>query len=101
MVKRGRILSGRLHLSCLPLACYLYFSLYPVFEAVKLSFYKWDWGRSAKPIFIGLENYKQLFSRQISGCRCRNALFFMIGGFLILMPLAFFRGNYYIKYPWS
>lgn len=65
------------------------FLLYPVFEAVKLSFYKWTGIASAKPVFIGLENYKAVFQSPNFWLSMRNSLFFMIGGFLVLMPLAF------------
>ena len=67
------------------------FLLYPVFEAVQLSFYKWTGIASAKPVFVGLENYKAIFQASNFWLSMRNSLFFMIGGFLILMPLAFYN----------
>ena len=71
MVKKRKNLVWSIAFILPALSLLFVFLLYPVFEAVKLSFYKWTGIASAKPIFIGLENYKY-FSRQISGCRCET-----------------------------
>lgn len=71
------------------LALLCVFLLYPVFQAIHLSFFKWTGIASAEPIFIGLENYKMIFQAPNFWLSLRNSLFFMLGGFLILMPLAF------------
>lgn len=74
-------------LPALSLVCV--FLLYPVFEAMKLSLYKWTGIARAKPLFIGIENYKAVFQSPRFWLSMRNSLFFMIGGFVVLMPLAF------------
>ena len=89
MVKKRKNLVWSIAFILPALSLLFVFLLYPVFEAVKLSFYKWTGIASAKPIFIGLENYKAVFQSPNFWLSMRNALFFMIGGFLILMPLAF------------
>lgn len=89
MVKKRKNLVWSIAFILPALSLLFVFLLYPVFEAVKLSFYKWTGIASAKPVFIGLENYKAVFQSPNFWLSMRNALFFMIGGFLILMPLAF------------
>ena len=56
MVKKRKNLVWSIAFILPALSLLFVFLLYPVFEAVKLSFYKWTGIASAKPIFIGLEN---------------------------------------------
>lgn len=65
------------------------FLLYPVFETVRLSFFKWSGVARAKEVFIGLENFREVLVSPKFLLAMRNSLFFMLGGFLVLMPLAF------------
>lgn len=65
------------------------FLLYPVFEAVRLSFFKWSGVAKAKEIFVGFDNFKAVLSSSTFLLALRNSLFFMLGGFFVLMPLAF------------
>lgn len=66
------------------------FLLYPVAEAIRLSFFKWSGVAGAKEIFVGFENYRIIFASEKFLLALRNSLLFMLGGFLVLMPLAFF-----------
>lgn len=65
------------------------FLLYPVFETVRLSFFKWSGVAGAKEIFVGLDNFRAVFGSPKFWLALRNSLFFMLGGFFVLMPLAF------------
>lgn len=65
------------------------FLMYPVFEAVRLSFFKWSGVAGAKEVFVGFENFRVVFSSPKFFLAMRNSLFFMLGGFFVLMPLAF------------
>lgn len=44
-------------------ALYGYFIAYPMIESVRLSFYKWSGFRTETPEFVGLQNYKRLFTQ--------------------------------------
>ena len=70
MVKKRKNLVWSIAFILPALSLLFVFLLYPVFEAVKLSFYKWTGIASAKPIFMYWKTIRQYFSRQISGCRC-------------------------------
>ena len=65
------------------------FVIYPVVDTVELSFKKWNGMFGAQELFIGLENYQKIFSDKLFWNAMLNSVYFMIGGFVILMPLAF------------
>ncbi len=44
------------------LALYGYFILYPMVDSIRLSFYKWSGFRTETPEFVGLENYRKMFT---------------------------------------
>ena len=76
--------------------------LYPVFEAVKLSFISGRESQSAKPIFIGLENYKASISVAKFLAVDAKRLVLYDRRILTLMPLAFLLAKIIdIKHPWS
>lgn len=65
------------------------FILYPVCNTVYLSFHSWK-GIYGSPVnFVGLKNYGQVLTSADFWRSLLNSLFFMIGGFVILMPLSF------------
>lgn len=65
------------------------FILYPVCNTIYLSFHSWK-GIYGSPVnFVGLKNYAQVLASEDFWRSLLNSLFFMIGGFLILMPLSF------------
>lgn len=43
------------------LLIYLVFTFYPILETIRTSFYQWD-GFSARRVWVGLENYRVVFS---------------------------------------
>lgn len=65
------------------------FILYPVCNTIYLSFHSWKGIYGAPVNFVGLKNYAQVLTSEDFWRSLLNSLFFMIGGFLILMPLSF------------
>lgn len=65
------------------------FLLNPVFQAVYMSFFKWNGIASAKLVPVGWSNYQAVMQSSNFWLAMRNSLYFMLGGFLVLMPLAF------------
>ena len=65
------------------------FIIYPVADTFFLSFRKWNGMYGVAKEFIGLENYIKIFKDKLFWNAMLNSLYFMIGGFVILMPLAF------------
>lgn len=71
-----------LHLFYLPaIAVMLAFIAYPLCNAIYLSFFRWN-GYSADMVFIGLDNYKQMFKDEIFVSSLRNTLIYGIGSTL-------------------
>lgn len=71
------------------LALLCVFLLYPVCQAVYLSFFKWSGIAIAKPSFVGIDNYVRIFRSPNFWLSLRNSAIFMAGGFIVLMPLSF------------
>lgn len=65
------------------------FILYPVCNTIYLSFHSWKGIYGAPVNFVGLKNYAQVLSSADFWRSLLNSVFFMIGGFVILMPLSF------------
>lgn len=65
------------------------FLLNPIFQAVQMSFFKWKGIAGTPMTFVGVENYVSLFQSDRFWLALRNSIIFMLGGFLVLMPLAF------------
>ncbi|MDO4284707.1 MAG: sugar ABC transporter permease [Eubacteriales bacterium] len=65
------------------------FIIYPVLDTVELSFNKWNGMYGVPEEFVGLENYQKILSDKLFWNAMLNSVYFMIGGFLVLMPLAF------------
>lgn len=89
MIKKRKNLmwSAAFILPALALLCV--FLLYPVCQAVYLSFFKWSGIAIAKPAFVGLDNYIRIFQSPNFWLSLRNSAIFMAGGFIVLMPLSF------------
>lgn len=65
------------------------FILYPVCNTIYLSFHSWK-GIYGSPVnFVGMKNYAQVLSNEEFWRSLLNSVFFMIGGFVVLMPLSF------------
>lgn len=63
--------------------------IYPVGNTVYLSFHEWKGVYGSLKTFVGLENYAEVLTSKEFWLSMRNALFFMIGGFVVLLPLAY------------
>ena len=61
------------------------FVIYPVFDTVGLSFRKWNGMFGAAKQWVGLENYQKIFSDKLFWNAMLNSVYFMIGGFVILI----------------
>ena len=62
---------------------YVIFVLWPIFDTLRYSFYSWDGFTS--PVFIGLDNYAQLFRDQSLRLALRNNLLFI--AFYTVFPI--------------
>ncbi len=69
------------------------FLLYPIYQTIYLSFYKWNGIARAKPIFVGLSNYVKIYNSAQFWRALFNSFLFMTGGFIVLMPLSFLLAN--------
>jgi raffinose/stachyose/melibiose transport system permease protein len=68
---------------------FLLFILYPVCNTIYLSFHHWKGIYGSPVTFAGLTNYKQVLQNDAFWRSLLNSFYFMIGGFLVLMPLSF------------
>ena len=63
--------------------------IYPVLNTIYLSFFSWK-GIFGSPLkFVGLNNFINVLKSPSFFKALLNSFYFMIGGFLILMPLSF------------
>ncbi len=65
------------------------FIIYPVIDTFVLSFKKWNGMFGAVKQWIGMENYYKILTDKMFWNAMLNSVYFMVGGFIILMPLAF------------
>mgnify|MGYP001623032732 CR=1 FL=1 len=65
------------------------FILYPVCNTIYLSFNEWKGIYGSPVTFVGLKNYIDVLKSDSFWQSMLNSVFFMIGGFFILMPLSF------------
>lgn len=71
------------------LALFAAFILYPVWNTIYLSFHSWK-GIYGSPVkYVGVENFVRVLMDNAFWRAMLHSVYFMIGGFLILMPLAF------------
>lgn len=71
------------------LALFSIFLLNPIIQAVVQSFFSWKGIASVPMNFVGFKNYGAIFSDEKFWQALLNSFRFMLGGFVILMPLAF------------
>lgn len=71
------------------LLIFLSLVIYPIINTVYLSFYSWK-GIYGTPLkFVGLSNFINVFTSKSFWNSMLNSFYFLIGGFLILMPISF------------
>lgn len=68
---------------------YGYFLLYPIIQSIIMSFYSWNGIKSVPMKFVGFSNYERIFASPRFFDAFINSGWFMVGGFLVLMPLSF------------
>ena len=68
------------------LLCYIIFEVIPIVNTIELSFYEWD-GASPVMEFVGIENYKEIFSNPIFWKALSHNVFWVT--FTILIPTIF------------
>jgi len=62
----------------------------PIVQAVYLSFFKWKGVVGTKLIYVGITNFTKVLVNPQFWIAMRNSAILMAGGFIVLMPLAFF-----------
>lgn len=63
--------------------------VYPVINALILSFQTWKGIYGTPKIWIGLKNYTGILTSEIFWKSMLNSFWFIVGGFCVLMPLSF------------
>lgn len=63
--------------------------LYPVCNTVFLSFHSWKGIYGSTKEFVGFHNFAKVLSDRSFWNAMKNAVYFMIGGFVVLLPLSF------------
>ena len=71
------------------LLIFIIFILYPVFNTIYLSFHSWKGIYGSTLNFVGFDNYIMVLKSDHFYKALLNSLYFLIGGFVILMPLSF------------
>ncbi|AEH51449.1 carbohydrate ABC transporter permease [Pseudothermotoga thermarum] len=77
-------LTPYLYLS-VPLAMYFVWVIFPIFQTIYVSFTRWD-GMTRK-VFVGLENFRRLFSDRYFLLSLSNNIKWMIGFVLLSVPI--------------
>ncbi|MFV0352934.1 MAG: carbohydrate ABC transporter permease [Oscillospiraceae bacterium] len=65
------------------------FIVYPVCNTIYLSFHSWKGIYGSAMDFVGLSNFTSVLQDKAFWNAMLNAFYFMVGGFLVLMPLSF------------
>lgn len=88
MLKRRHLIST-IPLLLPALTLYIVFLLYPIFQSIFMSLFQWNGIASVPMSFVGIDNFVKIFSSNRFWASVGNSVWFMAGGFLVLMPLAF------------
>ena len=90
-MKITRKMRGLILLFILPaLIIYLVWVIYPIIQAVFMSTLKWETLNTTK--FVGLDNYKSVFSNQLFIKSLKNSIIFMVATTVIQIILGFIYG---------
>jgi ABC-type sugar transport system permease subunit len=82
------------------LVIFLVFTLYPILDTIKTSFFRQIMFRP--PWFIGLQNYQNLFLDEVFLRSLGNTTIIVAGIFILTLPLAFLLGSFLSQpYPFS
>ncbi len=68
---------------------YGWFLVYPMLDAIRLSFFKWSGFRTSVPVFVGLDNYRRAFTADpVFWTALRNSLIWVALSLLIPMMIS-------------
>lgn len=68
---------------------YVWFLVYPMLDAIRLSFFEWSGFRTDEPIFVGVRNYERLFtSDPVFWTAFRNSVIWVVLSLLVPMMLS-------------
>lgn len=68
---------------------YGWFLVYPMLDAVRLSFFEWSGFRTEAPTYVGLDNYRRLFTADpVFWTALRNSLVWVVLSILVPMTLS-------------
>ncbi len=65
------------------------FIIYPVLDALFLSFHSWKGIFGTPKKWVGFENYVSALTSELFWNAMKNSFLFIVGGFLVLLPLSF------------
>lgn len=71
------------------LVLFVFFIILPLCQSIFQSFYSWNGIAISKMKYVGLKNYSLVFSDRNFWHSLTNVLWFMAGGFIVLMPISF------------
>ena len=66
-----------------------FFIIYPVCDTVFLSFHSWKGSFGTPKKWMGIDNYINILTSELFWKSMLNSFWFIVGGFLVLMPLSF------------
>jgi raffinose/stachyose/melibiose transport system permease protein len=70
-------------------ALYVWFLVYPMLDAIRLSFFRWSGFRTEAPEFVGLANYRRMFTADpVFWTAFRNSLIWVVLSLLVPMMLS-------------
>ena len=81
----------------IPLVLLFLFTYLPFFDMVRYSFYRWD-GYSSK-VFIGLDNYKTLFTNPQYFSAFKTSIYYFIGSLVQIVIALYFAMIFFYKLP--
>lgn len=76
-------------LLALPILVYSVFFIYPIGYTIYLSFMKWNGMAVVKKTFVGLENFRRLFSQGVFWHSLGNSVVFMVVSVAVIFPISF------------
>jgi raffinose/stachyose/melibiose transport system permease protein len=68
---------------------YCLFQIYPITQSIYMSFFKWKGIANTALIPVGFDNYRRIAVDPYFWHSLGNSGWFMVGGFLVLMPLSY------------
>ncbi len=79
----------------IPLALLIIFTYLPLMDMVRYSFYRWDGYSDAK--FIGLDNYKTIFTRPQYFSVFKTSLYYLVGSVIQIAIALYFATIFFYK----